>query len=457
MDSEMPKEMETTSTWNWRHWAGCLLAISISFGMLKWTGRLDAKFEPDSQAYLQHDWSSWQNALSGIRTPGYPAFLWLVTSIADPSAIPLAHWIAGVTAGSIFIWGLLMVGFRPGPALAAGSVLFVSRSLWDMGSAVASDSLAITCSVAATGVFFGTLALPSRRRYWIALGVLTLTTYLIRPAFLFLIVLWPTLGPWLRYGLFDRSWTQAIQKWIAYTALTVGIFLGYCAFRWTMTGEFGLVSFGGYNLIGVSGQYLDEADIEGLPEQYRELARRMIARRVDIDDYRPPDTFETMVYLYNATVWKSAVPAAESLYGQDVARINQELKGLAGQLVRSHPREYRNWLLSNARYDVEQVVTLTATDLGTRLALIGFVIAVLYSFWFNQSRQGKAAILDARPMRFELQMLFWTACVFALGKGLLVILVEPALGRYVSASMCLMPSLVALCIWHICMMLRPAA
>ncbi len=45
------------------------------------------------------------------------------------------------------------------------------------------------------------------------------------------------------------------------------------------------------------------------------------------------------------------------------------------------------------------------------------------------------AVLDGHRIRF--------------GKGLLVILVEPALGRYVTASMCLMPVLVVWVLWRV--------
>ncbi len=400
------------------HYAVLLLAIVVSWLLMKATGRFELDLEPDSASYLEFDWSSWHSIFSGIRTPGYPLFIEVVERLSSREAIPYAQWGIGILAGLMFGYGLLRVGFESRSAVVCCAVLFFSRSLWDMSSTVASDSLAISLAILAMGCFLVTMIERPVLWAWGLLAVLTMAAYLVRPAFLFMLVLWPTLGPWIHLWVYRRSWITTFRRLLVYSALTFGCFFGYCGLRMMVVGEFGFVSFAGYNLIGISGQYLKEDEVERLPEDLQELARRMIANRVHIDDYSPPDTFETMVFLYNATIWKTAVPAAESLYGNDTVQVNQKLKELAAELIRMHPQEYRRWLVSNAKYDLDQVMTLTISDLGVRLSLVlFFVTAVVSLIWpkcgrFRLSSQGTRS----DQVWFEFQWLFWMAIVFALGR-----------------------------------------
>ncbi len=174
-----------------------------------------------------------------------------------------------------------------------------------------------TCDLAGDcgdGLFLGD---DGRATGAVGMGIarrVTMAAYLVRPAFLFMLVLWPTLGPWMHLWVYRRSWITTFRRLLLYSVLTFGCFFGYCGLRMMVVGEFGFVSFAGYNLIGISGQYLTDSEVERLPEDLQELARRMIANRIHIDDYSPPDTFETMVFLYNATIGRRLYGSREPLW-----------------------------------------------------------------------------------------------------------------------------------------------
>ena len=58
-------------------------------------------------------------------------------------------------------------------------------------------------------------------------------------------------------------------------------FLLFCFLRWVVVGHFGLVSFGGMNIIGIAGQFLTEDMIPKLPETVQPLAVRVLATRAE--------------------------------------------------------------------------------------------------------------------------------------------------------------------------------
>ncbi len=294
----------------------------------------------------------------------------------------------------------------------------------------------------------------------IALSIVTFLAYFVRPAFLFLVVLWPTLGPWLTYFLYRQNLRVTGRTLVIYLLVVLLPLTAYAALRRSVMGEFGVVSFTGYNLIGVSGQFLTSEDVSNLPEECRSLAQGTIDRRVNIDNYSPPVRFETMVFLFNATVWKSAAPAAEALYGSDTSRSNRELLQLATELIRLHPDQYRNWLIANAQHAIDQWLKLMATDVGTRLVLLTGVAFMFFTLLARRFRW-RCLICDTQDngtlnrsvdggVGFEVALLFWTMMVYSLGTIMLVILVEPANGRYVSAAMCLTPSFIGACLASLC-------
>lgn len=460
--------------------AAILIAIAFSGTLLAGTGRWIPITEPDSASYIDFDWSSLKQILSGIRTPLYPAFVQLARSTMGISAIPFLHFAMMMLAVVLFYTGLTSIGFRPWTAAASAAPLCFSRGLWDFGARIGSDALGIAMSIGCVSFFLMAISKYSPRcsatqpptqgptqsshqpklaenniipiSGWIGLGCLTLATILVRPAYLFLIPLWPVLAITLLPFIWGRTWKEAIQTAIKMSLISVLPLLSYCAIRWTVVQEFGLVSFAGYNLIGITGQYVDSSDVYDLPEGSRELAQRLIEFREEAGYHPSPYDYRSMVDLYNKTAWELAAPASETIYGTDTKQSNQALQRLAMSSLFLHPREYIFWFRSNAWSMFQQLVRGAIMDVGSRislclLALWGGIIAiqrVSNPKQYGAHRNQPPNTNSFRIASFEFGTLVWISVLFAAAKGLLVVLVEPALGRYVVAVGCFFPACIGL-------------
>ena len=404
----------------------------------------------DSDGYLNFDWSSPRAVLTSTRTFGYPLFLLAVRSIStDPRAVPIAHWLAGVLAAGIFYQGLVLAGYRKGTALWATSTLLFTRAMLKFAPWVLADSLASSLSIAAAGFFLGTLAPQGRWSMWIGLTLTTFLAYQTRPAYLFLVPLWPVVALWLDGWLLRRSQQrQTVRRALWYVSASILPFLLFGLLRFVVIGHFGIVSFEGYNLIGVVGQFLDEQTAKELPDELRPLAELMLERRQQRSDAEPPSDFYAMQRMYNVTAWELAVPAAERLHGKSPVVINQALGRLSRELLVRHWRSYLRWLWWNAKHGIVQIVTLTFTDRGTVLLAAVFLGLHLWALWRGPPlAHGELADHVANQLRLddvtrhrEAQVLFWTALAFCIAKLLLVVLVEPANDRYMSGAMPLLPA-----------------
>lgn len=431
-----------------------LLSLILHLG----TGRFVAQSQPDSESYLSFDWSSVDTIFRGIRTPGYPIFLKLVVSFFGVAFIPFAHWLAMVA--SVYVWyrGLRQTGFQAYWAFWASAPLLFSSATWELGQSIASDSLGMVLCIAGCGFFLSAISNTARWWNWVLLGAVTLAAILVRPAYLFLLPLWPILAAWVTFFVLRASREKRIHRIIFAGLASLVPFLGYCSLRAGLVGEFGLVSFGGYNLIGITGQFITYDDLVELEGRELELAKRMIEKRDRVTDYAPPESYATMVRLYNATVWTTAAPAAEELFGSDVETSNRTLKSLALKSLNVHRSEYFSWLLNNGKSMVEQLLRGTLVDCGSRLALFAVAIVVFAQAFVPRPVEHWVARITSgsdRPLlspSVQWLLLWWISLGIIAAKGLLVILVEPALGRYVAAVGCLIPALVGWCCGYLVQM-----
>ncbi len=413
--------------------------------------------QPDTIGYREFDWTSVKSVLSDMRTPGYPLFLRTVEFVSDhPSAVPFAQWLALVVACLIFYRGIVQAGYRRSTALFAAGVLMFSRSALKLGPLIITDSLAISLAIAAAGFFFATMSSKNSILNWAGLATATLLTYLTRPAYIFLIPLWPVSALVLDHFLLRRGerFRQSAGRCLRYVAATVLPFLLYCVMRWLIVGHFGIVSFGGFNLVGVTGQFLEPAALNKLSADVRPIAETMLRYRAQMPNWAPPGDFLTMESMYNPTVWGMAVPAAREIHGNDDVAVNNALSQLGKELLFLYPRAYFRWLVMNSWHAVAQVVQLTALDRGCVL-----LWAILLGVHFVALRRGPDPSSpdggfsdptrrdqDARQTFQELHLLCWFAVAFAFANGLLVVLVQAANDRYMSGAMTFLPAAIAVCV-----------
>jgi len=188
---------------------------------------------------------------------------------------------------------------------------------------------------------------------------------------------------------------------------------------------------------------LDEEGASSLPADLRPLAQRMLDLRKEIDGFESPDNFLAMERMFNATVWRVAVPAAR-LEGPDAddVDVNRQLTRLSLALLQQHPRPYARWLLWNIKHGIIQIAMLLAKD----RALLICVVVLLLTHFMNLLRRNRISgvISDQLALtRFTQQhLLFWLALGFAAAKLLLVVLVEPANDRYMTGAVAFVPAAV---------------
>ncbi|MBM3999999.1 MAG: hypothetical protein FJ297_10760 [Planctomycetes bacterium] len=427
-------------------WVGFLSAAAVIGGFLAMTGRLDPVFEEDSRTYLTFDFHSPRAMLGQIRTVGYPLFLAMA---GDTDRVPWLQFGIHVMAVAVFLGGLRAAGYSNRTAAWCSVTLLLGRGAVDLARLVTADSLAVSLAIASTGCLVAVTAGPSRRSWWIGLVVCTFLAYQVRPAYLFLIVTWPVVA-WVLDVFLLRRGAPRRARWsrVGRIALaTIGPFFVFCGVRWAVVGHFGLVSFGGHNLIGIAGQFLDRELVDTLPDDVRPLARAMLRSRVELG-HAPAGDFAGMEAMYNPTAWQVAAPSAASVYGEDVVAANRGLSRLALAVLRRRPAAYARWLVGNANHARRQLLTLIVFDKGTGALLIVFLAGMAVSLVANRSvRRTDAGIPATRAPRdvgrLETHLLFWTALLFAAAKTSLVLLVEPANDRYMTGAAVLIPAAIA--------------
>ena len=94
-------------------------------------------------------------------------------------------------------------------------------------------------------------------------------------------------------------------------------FLAWSTLRWFVVGYFGLVSFGGYNIIGIAGQLLQKDWTTQLSTEVRPLAEEILRRRESQGSWPVKTTYDNMESYFDKMVWEIAVPAASELNDAD--------------------------------------------------------------------------------------------------------------------------------------------
>ncbi len=423
-----------------------VLLIAVSFANSLAAHRFSPVVEPDSQDYQDFEWLSLDGVLSNHRTPGYPAFLVVVQSVSrHENAIPVAHWLALIAASLLFYQGCTLAGISRNAAVFAAGGLMLSRAALKLGPLMTADSLAISLSIASAGFFLGTLAPKGGWGSWIGVTLLTFLAYQTRPAYLFLIPLWPALALMLHWLVVHREAGLAgsLRRSVTYALATLTPFIAYSLLRLIVAGHFGLVSFGGYNFVGVVGQFLEPDSVSRLSPDVQPLAEEMLRRRGELDGWQPPSDFLTMELMYNPTVWELAVPSAEAVHGEDAVAVNAALSSLGRQLLLIHPGQYIRWLAWNSWHAVVQVVQLTALDRATVFLMLILLATHLIALWRGPKPVEVVPADSAQRFR-DVHLVLWTALVFAVAKGALVVLVEPANDRYMTGAMSLLPAALAI-------------
>ncbi len=409
------------------------LAVSSTTGVLR---GFDAKTYEETLLP-----SSLSAKLQSMRTLGYPLFLAAVKSVnPDPVAVAITQLGLFVLATLAFARGFELFSGSAWLGLAAATPLLYCPLLVVYSAAILADVLAAAFALAALGGFWWVLARPSSPIAWTTLAAFLVLAYQTRPSYLFLLVLVPLAGgliTWRRLGA-GRALGRILVGLLAASLLP---FLAWCSLRWFTTGHFGLVSFGGVNLVGITASMLSPELVSELEPQHRALAESIVNGRKQRGLATTGELrFKRWGREYNKNVWRIATRSALRFCrhpGQsDTAawvEANRCLSQLSQAVIRHRPGLYLRWVTSAFGHSLLEIAR-HRTVWGTGLLL---ALALVVRFFRPQGRP-----TDPPPPRHSLAGLdlALTAGLFLAGSLGLMVLVEAPIDRYLYAAMLLLPS-----------------
>src|SRR5262249_28140453 len=153
---------------------------------------------------------------------------------------------------------------------AVASTLFYADAVRACPPApILTDLLALACAIHALAALVCTAAPDASFRDWALLAVSVCASYQIRPAYLFMVGLVPVLGLLVLGVVSPPAELGSRARVFAPRVLILALvpLLAFCSLRRAVVGEFGLVSFGGINVVGLAAQLLTPEIARELPER----------------------------------------------------------------------------------------------------------------------------------------------------------------------------------------------
>lgn len=377
----------------WIARGGLLFVIAVTAAIFAKTGRFDAVDVNDTPGYRNFSFASLDDALTSIRTLGYPVFLRSVGLISTaPRAVPIAQFVCFAASVLLFFEALRCVTGRIWlPWLAAAS-LMSTNMLAGYVQTVATETLA-----GAVSILCGSLVLfwSHSQRWWLLLGLLVATAagWLVRPNGVFLVLWIPYIGAWLvnwiaRHGANRNSGRPHVRPTMAFARLSltvisplavwVGVRVAHC-------GHWGVACFEGYNIVGLAGQFVTPQTAETLsPDEQRVVAAALANREQRFQKggsyiTEPPLHYLRMEFNHDDTIWKEFEPPTRKLVGDSPLAINRFLSGLSRHVIAHQPSDYAVWLFKAVRQAVRKIFFDLLQHPVSLLLLLGSVLLYLTS------------------------------------------------------------------------------
>ncbi|MAF83757.1 MAG: hypothetical protein CL797_06595 [Chromatiales bacterium] len=428
-----------------REYADVPLIVLIVAAVFVWLtligfGAHPVRMNPDTDTYRFFDFSSTHAILSSIRTFGYPALLraiWVNTGSVDVlPAIQLACILLSVI---LYFFAIRKYTASSWIGLFAALPVFNTRFIAEYFDLMSSDALG--CALMICTVSIAVFSVVDRRRgILFALGLSLFLTYQVRPAYLFLVILIPC----IYFVLFaiKNSIVNIGKNLFGISAVCILPLIAFCLIRLFIVGQFSLVSFGGYNITGVTASLIYPKVIESLEGENRAIARDIYLRRLgrgyksvqEMVRDNDPQIFFSWQQEYKYNIYTIAVPVVKrhAEMNQEIGSapyVNEKLTGLARKIISLEPGYYFKWISFQIISGTKRVFLDTRQNfwLGCLLVII-FAIRV-----FRKGVRGAVRIQAAA----HAPAIIAGGCLFS---GLLLVaLVEPALYRYAQPLSILIP------------------
>ena len=314
------------------------------------------QYWPDSWSYINVSTISLREGLGDARTLGYPLLLRVAAFLSnDYSMLPWIQWGLLFLAVLVFDYCLRTFGVTPSEAYAVSTGFWLGclQQLW-LVTSVLTDFLAMVFSGVACGCLFWLMGRPRSLWAWSVL-ILNLTlTYHVRPIYLMLIPLIPFLAVALSFLRAYRTQGTWIGLKIPTLLFVLALipYLAYCTLRWSVVGDFGLVSFRGEVASGMAVELLDRELIEReLPESWKSLAESIYQTRSALGTsyaFLPNGWVNMRLYEQNYTSnhHKVAQPSAIKIYGDNRLVYDRRLKEFSLEVISRRKLQYLIWAVN---------------------------------------------------------------------------------------------------------------
>jgi Dolichyl-phosphate-mannose-protein mannosyltransferase len=310
---------------------------------------------PDTGSYVLAAQSA--NPWGEVRHPLYGWLLMLLERAGGgQTLVPAIQYGVHVVAVSALYAACRSAGMERSAALALGLAAILSQCLVIWGRAVLPEMLSVSLLLAAMAAVIA----AAQQRWFLLLAVVygaaVGLSYTLRPIVLPAVLILPVI-----YLLFSRIVTR--EWWIARMLLLALIgfapFFAQATYRWQTVGDFGLVSFGGFGISGMTVQMLTPDVVERLPEQHRPLAIQMLEAKdkAIVEQTAMPlfrnsegqrsyqstalDGFDTFARNYDEIMWGKLM----ALKGADESWVsfNARMGAVNGAILRAMPERWALW------------------------------------------------------------------------------------------------------------------
>ena len=407
-------------------------------GAMNLLGRFEPIAQLDTAGYSDFPVDRFENALNSQRTFVYPLILKAFQGMFGSFALlPLFQYAVSALASGTFMATLIRCGWQPGLALGATLPIMTSLLVLDYTHLITPDLVAQSFAILAVSSWLSIVHKGSGLLQWVLLGTWIFLAYQTKPAYLFLLVFVPLGGAIARWWLFAEQ-RDSLVLGVKFAIASFVPFLSWCTFRWVLVGHFGLVAFGGYNIVGIAGQLLQREWVDELSADVQPLAKEILERREQRKDWSSKISYSTYESQYNPMVWEIAVPAASKLYGNDSRAMNLELSRFSREVIATRPVSYLIWLGLAANNAVKQCLELTILNPMVGLSLIAMLL--FHSLHWKR-RKSKTSATSPFDSDQAYQTIVWLGIGYAMCSLALVILVETPISRYCGPSAVFIPSL----------------
>jgi hypothetical protein len=424
-----------------RVWYLFLAQVIAIAGILQWNGKFEPTPQFDTASYRDYAMDSVEAALNDKRTFVYPCVLRFFQTVdGSDRLIPWFQFTCSAAAIGFLMAVLLACKWNCWMALAAVSPILASQMVLDYSGLLTPDLLAQSLAIGVVSLWIFAVHSGRNACAYAGLALAVFLTYQTKPSYLFLLAFVP-IG-----GFIARAWLMPTHRdaWLVAFRLSLASiipFLAWCTFRWAWVGHFGLVSFGGYNIVGIAGQLLERDTLPFLSADVQPLAEEILKRRDGLKDWPLQRDYESMETQFNRSVWEIAVPVASSLYGDDSRLMNYQMAKLSSEILLQDPKAYLRWLAWSTKRAIR-----TSVEITLRNPIVMLSIPLMLCAFAIRWRRKSLGVELARSIDFayEFQWIVWTAIGFAVCKLGLVILVEPPIDRYCAPATIFLPSILVM-------------